>query len=111
MTLFPPVTLLFLSFMFIGILISVSAPSWPMAWVGLEINLIRLTPLIVNPINTKSANAATFYFFAQVTGSSLFLIGPMLEYLDISVFSGPHFTTITSMFGLLIKLGSAPAHL
>ena len=106
-----PANLLFLMFMTLGIFISISASSWPVAWIGLEINLLRFAPLIATPITKKSANAAATYFLAQATGSVLFLIGPMIAGLTLTPAPTAPLPTRLIIFGLIVKLGSAPAHL
>lgn len=71
---------------------------------GLELNLFSFVPLMVLRKGGTSAEGAAKYFIAQVSGSAIFLMGPILrnrrEVLRVAAIGT----------GLLIKLGRAPTH-
>lgn len=49
-----------------------------MSWIGLELNLTSIIPLIKNEINKFSTEAIIKYFIIQAIASSLFLISIIL---------------------------------
>jgi NADH:ubiquinone oxidoreductase subunit 2 (subunit N) len=70
--------LLFIPFAFIlilGTLLAVSSTSWFPAWLGLEINLLRIIPLIFCNSKNQINEAAIKYFIIQAFASRItFLI-------------------------------------
>nr|YP_009685490.1 NADH dehydrogenase subunit 2 [Parribacus antarcticus]QDM38497.1 NADH dehydrogenase subunit 2 [Parribacus antarcticus] len=94
---------LFLSLLMTGIITSISAPSWFMAWLGLELNLMSFIPLITSKLNRFPSEAALKYFLVQALGSALIIISaPILP--NIKSFS------LLILMALLLKLGAAPFH-
>nr|AWK60889.1 NADH dehydrogenase subunit 2 [Sipunculus nudus] len=98
---FFPFQTMFLLTLISGTLIAVAAPSWFLAWLGLEVNLLSFIPLMTATTKHQEAEAATKYFLSQATGSTLLLIGSTLT---------PTNGTLITIFGLLIKLGVPPGH-
>ena len=98
-----PSSLLFLGGVIVGTVLRVSASSWSVAWLGLELNLFSFLPLIIMGKGGRSAEGAGKYFIAQVCGSVLFLFAPVMrERVIVRV--------VLLRVGLLVKLGSAPTH-
>lgn len=94
----------------LGTLIAISSSSWFSAWIGLEINLISIAPLLINKIKFPSVEATIKYFITQAIASSL---------LIFMVFISTHhnFFRINSLTfkalilcSLLTKAGVAPLH-
>nr|AMA06963.1 NADH dehydrogenase subunit 2 [Sipunculus nudus] len=98
---FFPFQTMFLSTLFSGTLIALAAPSWFLAWLGLEVNLLSFIPLMTATAGRQETEGATKYFLSQATGSTLILIGSTLPPLE---------NTLIIVFGLLIKLGVPPGH-
>ena len=78
-----------------------------MIWCGLEINLIRFIPLIVQIKNISEVEAAVKYFLVQSVGSAFILFGACLAFFVSSSWVGNLFSVFIC-FGLLIKLGVFP---
>nr|YP_002456423.1 NADH dehydrogenase subunit 2 [Sipunculus nudus]ACJ11903.1 NADH dehydrogenase subunit 2 [Sipunculus nudus] len=98
---FFPFQTMFLFTLISGTLTAISAPSWFLAWFGLEINLLSFIPLITSSTTNQEAEGAMKYFLSQATGSTLLLIGSVLA---------PSNATFILVLGLLIKLGLPPGH-
>nr|YP_010242188.1 NADH dehydrogenase subunit 2 [Notostomus gibbosus]QTI83228.1 NADH dehydrogenase subunit 2 [Notostomus gibbosus] len=99
-----PAQILFLSSLFLGTLITLSASSWFTAWLGLELNLLSFIPLISSKYNQYSSEASLKYFLIQALGSSIILASaPCSLTFEIT----PN-TMICS--ALLLKMGAAPTH-
>nr|YP_007317431.1 NADH dehydrogenase subunit 2 [Paralithodes camtschaticus]AGA84549.1 NADH dehydrogenase subunit 2 [Paralithodes camtschaticus] len=96
--------MMFMSTLSLGVVMAISAPSWFMAWVGLELNLMSFIPIILTMNNRYSSEAALKYFLIQALGSSFIIFSSslMLMSSDISFFM--------ILSALLLKLGAAPFH-
>lgn len=105
-----PYQLFFLFFLIGGTRIAVSSNSWFTCWVGLEINLISLIPLILRELNFKSTEAAIKYFLAQAIASVILISAGCIETIYGSRFFLRNFRTII-FISMAIKAGLAPFHL
>nr|YP_010270135.1 NADH dehydrogenase subunit 2 [Karenia caelatata]UJX86996.1 NADH dehydrogenase subunit 2 [Karenia caelatata] len=95
--------MLFLTFMIMGIMISISSNNWLGCWMGIEINLISFLPIMMNSLSMYSSESMIKYFIIQSMGSSLLFISIMILYL--------YNINYLMMVGLLIKMGCPPFHL
>lgn len=101
--------LIFLGTLIIGTTIAISASSWFTCWLGLEINLISLIPLLLNKISPASTEAAIKYFLVQAMASLILVFTSLLE----RVYSFSNFIeTINGVIflTLLLKAGIPPFH-
>nr|YP_010576145.1 NADH dehydrogenase subunit 2 [Pagurus ochotensis]UZN43430.1 NADH dehydrogenase subunit 2 [Pagurus ochotensis] len=96
--------MMFMSTLSLGVIMAISAPSWFMAWVGLELNLMSFIPIILTMNNRYSSEAALKYFLIQALGSSFIIFSGSLMLMS----SNLSFFMILS--ALLLKLGAAPFH-
>lgn len=100
---------IFIVFIFLGSLIRISSSSWFIAWLGLEINLIRLIPLLILKLNYSSTESSIKYFIIQAISSST-IIFLSLIINKIFIFNLlPLKNEILSII-LFIKMGIAPFH-
>lgn len=83
-------------------------------WVGLEINLLALIPLIINNSNPRSTEAATKYFLTQATASIILLISIIINFKQLGLWTfqpeTSNFIITMTFISLAIKLGLAPFH-
>nr|YP_009545503.1 NADH dehydrogenase subunit 2 [Neodon fuscus]AYO45048.1 NADH dehydrogenase subunit 2 [Neodon fuscus] len=83
-------------------------------WIGLEMNLLALIPLMTNNPNPRSTEAATKYFLTQATASMIFLLSTLMNFKQLGqwVFQPETDDIIMTMtfISLAIKLGLAPFH-
>lgn len=105
-----PYVTAFLSTLILGTIIALSANSWLTAWLGLEINLIRIIPLLLTNQNNKATERAIKYFLPQAIASVILIASFIIRYISSSflLFSGESLLISAS---LIIKLGVAPFHL
>nr|ACY08961.1 NADH dehydrogenase subunit 2 [Kerivoula papillosa] len=111
-----PLTLsLVLMMMILGTLLVMTSSHWFMIWVGFEMNMLAIIPLLTKEHNPRSTEAATKYFLTQATASMLLLVAAIMNLL----YSG-HWTTMklinpiasaSMTMALTMKLGLAPFHL
>lgn len=97
-----PYICIFSFFLFLRTFIILSAPNWLTAWLSIELNLLRVIPLIISSKILQELESTTKYFFAQRLGRILilfraFLFTPWVKFLIL--------------LGILLKLGLAPLHI
>nr|YP_010936651.1 NADH dehydrogenase subunit 2 [Anomala rufiventris]WKW91620.1 NADH dehydrogenase subunit 2 [Anomala rufiventris] len=102
---------LFMISLMVGTLITISSYSWMGMWMGLEINLLSMIPLISDSKNMMASEAALKYFIIQTMASTLLLFSIIMMSMKFMY----HMNLITYfnlMFNtsLLIKMGAAPFH-
>lgn len=103
---------LFFNSILIGTLVSVSAYSWFVAWIGLEINLLSIIPLLKIKKNKYPSERALKYFITQVIASSILLFSIIYFFRlnnSLSEALRPTEALIIST-SLLLKIGAAPFH-
>nr|AXS66440.1 NADH dehydrogenase subunit 2 [Staphylinoidea sp. 10 KM-2017] len=99
--------IMFLILILMSTMISISSTSWFGMWLGLEINLLSIIPLMNSSKNSLSNEASLKYFVIQAISSTIFLMSIIL--LSNQLFS---FNSIIIMLNssLLTKMGAAPFH-
>nr|WAX39272.1 NADH dehydrogenase subunit 2 [Bundoksia longissima] len=104
--------ILLLSTLMGGMLISISSNSWLGAWIGLEINLLSLIPLMSTNKNLYTTEASMKYFIVQALASStlLFLIISKSMIEEFYSFSNNQLSSMIINTPLLLKSGAAPFH-
>jgi len=93
----------------IGTLIAISSSSWFTAWIGLEINLIRMTPIIINKLNFLSVEASIKYFLIQAIASLILIFTSFLRYNSQEWMFLLNLDNIY-FISLSLKAGVAPLH-
>uniref|UniRef100_A0AAU8AU31 NADH-ubiquinone oxidoreductase chain 2 n=1 Tax=Pyrocoelia amplissima TaxID=370598 RepID=A0AAU8AU31_9COLE len=104
--------LLFLSTLMISTLISISSYSWMGMWIGLEINIMSITPILINQKNKISSESAIKYFITQTIASTaimLSIISLMMQF-NFSSTLIKELPTLIMNSGFMMKMGIAPFH-
>nr|AZA05016.1 NADH dehydrogenase subunit 2 [Anthrenus verbasci] len=91
-----------------GTLITVSSSSWLGMWMGLEINLLSITPLLSSIKNQMESEATMKYFITQAMASAI-LIMAIIVNMQKETISPMINSTIMNM-AILTKMGAAPFH-
>nr|YP_010692639.1 NADH dehydrogenase subunit 2 [Necrodes nigricornis]WBV80463.1 NADH dehydrogenase subunit 2 [Necrodes nigricornis] len=102
--------LLFFSTMIIGTLVSISSNSWMGMWMGLEINLLSIIPLMNNNKNALSVEASLKYFITQAIASTIILFSIIMMSLSFDIKWIESSYSLIFNSALLTKMGSAPFH-
>nr|QJF47645.1 NADH dehydrogenase subunit 2 [Microtus subterraneus] len=106
-------TIIYLTIM-MGPMITMLSSNLFIMWVGLEMNLLALIPLMVNNSNPRSTEAATKYFLTQATASMILLLSILINFKQLGLWTFQPETNNTimtiSFISLAIKLGLAPFH-
>nr|QWK39722.1 NADH dehydrogenase subunit 2 [Omorgus chinensis]UFR81801.1 NADH dehydrogenase subunit 2 [Trogidae sp.] len=102
---------IFLMSTMIGTLISISSYSWFSMWIGLEINLLSIIPLMSSTKNAMASEAALKYFIAQALASTILLFS--INLLSINAMYNLDYKLYLNLIlntSLLTKMGAAPFH-
>nr|AML26391.1 NADH dehydrogenase subunit 2 [Staphylinidae sp. BMNH 1274636] len=102
--------ILFLSSLITGSLISISSFSWMGMWLGLEINLLSIIPLINSSKNIYSSESSMKYFIVQAIASTIFLFSLIMLSNQLIILDMNNSLILMLNSSLLIKMGSAPFH-
>nr|UTE83803.1 NADH dehydrogenase subunit 2 [Tetraserica leishanica] len=95
----------------IGTLIAISSYSWMGMWMGLEINLLSIIPLMSKTNNLMSTEAAMKYFITQALASTILLFSIIM--LSINFMYNLEMNLYFSLMlntSFLLKMGAAPFH-
>nr|QPN54172.1 NADH dehydrogenase subunit 2 [Serica sp. NS-2020] len=94
-----------------GIMVAISSYSWMGMWMGLEINLLSIIPLMSNTDNLMTSEATMKYFITQALASTILLFSIIT--LSLNFMYNLELTLYLSLLlnsSLLTKMGAAPFH-
>nr|YP_010022110.1 NADH dehydrogenase subunit 2 [Allonychiurus kimi]QOL12112.1 NADH dehydrogenase subunit 2 [Allonychiurus kimi] len=100
---------LYLLCLMFGTFLTISSSSWISCWLGLEINLMSLIPILLIKINPHSSESSIKYFIAQSLASILIIFSTISNFFFNSSNSMIFFTLLI-IVALSIKMGAAPFH-
>nr|ATD85508.1 NADH dehydrogenase subunit 2 [Sus scrofa]ATD85534.1 NADH dehydrogenase subunit 2 [Sus scrofa] len=97
-----------------GTMLVMISSHWLLIWIGFEMNLLAMIPVLMKNFNPRATEAATKYFLTQATASMMLMMAIIINLLYSSQW------TITKMFNpvamtmmtmaLAMKLGLSPFH-
>nr|YP_009652370.1 NADH dehydrogenase subunit 2 [Nothrotheriops shastensis]QDA81207.1 NADH dehydrogenase subunit 2 [Nothrotheriops shastensis] len=100
--------------LFLGTTITTFSSHWLLIWMGLEINMLAMIPILMLKHNPRSTEAATKYFLTQATASMLLMMAVMINLMHsgqwtiMKILNQPASYMIT--ISIAMKLGLAPFH-
>nr|ABW04532.1 NADH dehydrogenase subunit 2 [Crotaphytus bicinctores] len=110
----PPTTMILISSLATGTIITLSSYHWLLAWIGLEINTLAIIPIISKQHHPRATEAATKYFLTQAAASALILFSSTVNAWEIGTWNILSMTNsqanILLTMALAMKLGLAPMH-
>nr|YP_009058748.1 NADH dehydrogenase subunit 2 [Phrynocephalus guinanensis]AIM52423.1 NADH dehydrogenase subunit 2 [Phrynocephalus guinanensis] len=97
-----------------GTILTMSSSNWLMAWIGLELNMLAILPIISKPKTTRASEATIKYFLTQAIASAMMLLSSTTNAWqtgnwDILELKNKFSTTIMAL-SLMMKMGAAPVH-
>nr|YP_010303502.1 NADH dehydrogenase subunit 2 [Balionycteris maculata]ULT46708.1 NADH dehydrogenase subunit 2 [Balionycteris maculata] len=100
--------------MTLGTMIVTMSSHWLMLWIGFEMNMLAIIPILMKKYNPRSMEASTKYFLTQATASMLLMLAITMNL----VYTGQWSTTkpldplVSAIMTLAIamKLGLSPFH-
>nr|QOU09847.1 NADH dehydrogenase subunit 2 [Lemniscomys striatus] len=110
-----PITIIIIYFtIIIGPMITMASTNLMLMWVGLEMSLLAIIPLLINKKNPRSTEAATKYFITQATASMILLLSIVLNFKQTGMWMFQQQTNNIliniMLIALSMKLGLAPFH-
>nr|AYE40945.1 NADH dehydrogenase subunit 2 [Idioscopus sp. 'myrica']WEP24784.1 NADH dehydrogenase subunit 2 [Idioscopus sp. 'myrica'] len=96
--------ILFYSNVLLGVALSLSSNNWVMIWLGLELSLLSIIPMM-NDYISISSECTMKYFIVQSMSSSIFILGIILMLLNYNF----NFKIII-VLSMMLKMGVAPFH-
>nr|YP_009158141.1 NADH dehydrogenase subunit 2 [Dipus sagitta]AKN58253.1 NADH dehydrogenase subunit 2 [Dipus sagitta] len=97
-----------------GTLITLLSSHLLLMWIGLEMSMLAIIPILIKKINPRSTEAATKYFLTQATASMIFLASITSNFITSGLWSfnssSNQLCLNLASLALLIKLGLAPFH-
>nr|AFP16894.1 NADH dehydrogenase subunit 2 [Anthrenus sp. BMNH 840208] len=105
--------MLFFSSMTTGTMITISSNNWLGMWMGLEINLLSIIPLLSSQKNAWESEAALKYFISQALASTVFLLSIMITLSEPVTTQSMNIISAQMMImnsAILTKMGAAPFH-
>uniref|UniRef100_A0A4D6BMG3 NADH-ubiquinone oxidoreductase chain 2 n=2 Tax=Chaetura cinereiventris TaxID=56283 RepID=A0A4D6BMG3_9AVES len=110
----PYAKLIFMASLLLGTTVTISSNHWMLAWTGLEINTLAITPLIAKHHHPRAIEAAIKYFLVQAAASTLLLFSSTINawtsgQWDITQMSHPISCALLTT-AIAMKLGLAPFH-
>nr|YP_009093601.1 NADH dehydrogenase subunit 2 [Discogobio yunnanensis]AIR93885.1 NADH dehydrogenase subunit 2 [Discogobio yunnanensis] len=110
----PYVLAILLSSLGLGTTLTFTSSHWLLAWMGLEINTLAITPLMAQHHHPRAVEATTKYFLTQATAAAMILFASttnawMTGEWSINDLSNPIASTMF-MTALALKIGLAPMH-
>nr|UQJ78998.1 NADH dehydrogenase subunit 2 [Rasbora einthovenii] len=98
----------------LGTTMTFASSHWLLAWMGLEINTLAITPLMAQQHHPRAVEATTKYFLIQATAAAMILFASttnawLTGEWSINNISNPIINMMT-ISALALKIGLAPAH-
>nr|YP_010360193.1 NADH dehydrogenase subunit 2 [Rasbora atridorsalis]UNQ32277.1 NADH dehydrogenase subunit 2 [Rasbora atridorsalis] len=98
----------------LGTTMTFASSHWLLAWMGLEINTLAITPLMTQQHHPRAVEATTKYFLIQATAAAMILFASttnawLTGEWNINNMSNP-ITNVMIISALALKTGLAPAH-
>nr|YP_009312439.1 NADH dehydrogenase subunit 2 [Petruichthys brevis]BAV72018.1 NADH dehydrogenase subunit 2 [Petruichthys brevis] len=110
----PYVLVILLSSLGLGTTLTFASSHWLLAWMGLEINTLAITPLMAQQHHPRAVEATTKYFLTQATAAAMILFAATTNAWitgewAINDLSHPIASTMV-ITALALKIGLAPMH-
>nr|ARM56445.1 NADH dehydrogenase subunit 2 [Sundasciurus sp. FPF-2017] len=111
-----PVTSLAIYFTLLsGTLITLLSSHWLLAWVGLEMSMLAMIPILMGKANPRSTEAASKYFLIQATASMMLMMSAIMNFMKTGqwLITNPMdpIPSLMITVALAMKMGLAPFHL
>nr|WIF29421.1 NADH dehydrogenase subunit 2 [Paraechinus micropus] len=111
-----PMLALFIYFMLtMGTIMVLLSSHWLLVWMGFEMNLMAMIPIMTHKQNIRSTESAIKYFLIQTTASIILMMSVSINFMltgqwTMMYINNNMLSTIITI-SMLMKLGTAPFHL
>nr|ACY36765.1 NADH dehydrogenase subunit 2 [Crocidura grayi halconus] len=98
----------------LGTSIVMTSSHWFMTWLGFEMNMMAIVPILMKKYSPRSMEAATKYFLTQATASMILMLAIIINLMysgQWTIKNMENYTASTLItIALVMKLGLAPFH-
>nr|YP_010037145.1 NADH dehydrogenase subunit 2 [Chrotogale owstoni]QQW47804.1 NADH dehydrogenase subunit 2 [Chrotogale owstoni] len=110
----PPILITIMSTVILGTMIVMMSSHWMLTWIGFEMNMLAIIPILMKKFNPRAMEASTKYFLTQATASMLLMMGIIINLQHSGQWTmsnnlNPTASTLMTI-ALAMKLGLAPFH-
>nr|QCT05193.1 NADH dehydrogenase subunit 2 [Microgale parvula] len=110
----PLITLIIYTTLITGTMTTMVSSHWLLTWMGLEMNMFAIIPLIMKTHSPRSIEAATKYFLIQASASMILLMAASLNFMNSGQWTMTNIDSQVAsallLIALMMKLGMAPFH-
>nr|Q2TGY5.1 RecName: Full=NADH-ubiquinone oxidoreductase chain 2; AltName: Full=NADH dehydrogenase subunit 2 [Potos flavus]AAX76794.1 NADH dehydrogenase 2 [Potos flavus] len=110
----PPILIIIASTIISGTIVVMMSTHWLMTWIGFEMNMLAVIPILMKNFTPRSMEAATKYFLAQATASMILMLGIITNLLltgQWTMLNNQNQIASNMMtIALTMKLGLSPFH-
>nr|YP_010037132.1 NADH dehydrogenase subunit 2 [Bdeogale nigripes]QQW47791.1 NADH dehydrogenase subunit 2 [Bdeogale nigripes] len=110
----PPILLIIMFTVVSGTMIVLTSSHWLTVWIGFEMNMLAIIPILMKKFNPRAIEASTKYLLTQATASMILMMGVAIDLLYSGqwTMSKTLCPTASAMMtiALAMKLGLAPFH-
>nr|ABG57107.1 NADH dehydrogenase subunit 2 [Bassariscus astutus] len=110
----PPILITIASTIISGTMMVLMSSHWLMVWIGFEMNMLAIIPILMKNFNPRAMEASTKYFLTQATASMILMMSITVNLLltgQWTVLNNNNQITSNMMtIALSMKLGMSPFH-
>nr|AAN84572.1 NADH dehydrogenase subunit 2 [Galidia elegans]AAW83872.1 NADH dehydrogenase subunit 2 [Galidia elegans] len=110
----PPILIIIMSTVILGTMIVLTSSHWLTVWIGFEMNMLAMIPILMKKPSPRATEASTKYLLTQATASMLLMMGIIINLLHSGQWTMPKdlnpMTSSMITIALAMKLGLAPFH-
>nr|Q330E9.1 RecName: Full=NADH-ubiquinone oxidoreductase chain 2; AltName: Full=NADH dehydrogenase subunit 2 [Megaderma spasma]AAS91408.1 NADH dehydrogenase subunit 2 [Megaderma spasma] len=98
----------------LGTMIVMTSSHWLLVWIGFEMNMLAIIPVLMKQHSPRAVEAATKYFLTQATASMLLMLAVVTNLLysgqwTVTNITNPLASAVMTL-ALVMKLGLSPFH-
>nr|WAR51299.1 NADH dehydrogenase subunit 2 [Crocidura suaveolens mimula] len=110
----PMIFIILLTTIMLGTSIVMMSSHWFMTWLGFEMNMMAIVPVLMKKYSPRSMEAATKYFLTQATASMILMLAIIINLMHSGQWTitnmENHTASTLVTIALTMKLGLAPFH-
>nr|ACY36798.1 NADH dehydrogenase subunit 2 [Crocidura grayi halconus] len=110
----PMIFITLLGTIMLGTSIVMTSSHWFMTWLGFEMNMMAIVPILMKKYSPRSMEAATKYFLTQATASMILMLAIIINLMHSGQWTIKNMENYTAStlitIALVMKLGLAPFH-
>nr|YP_010118244.1 NADH dehydrogenase subunit 2 [Mustela lutreola]QQY85611.1 NADH dehydrogenase subunit 2 [Mustela lutreola]QQY85637.1 NADH dehydrogenase subunit 2 [Mustela lutreola]QQY85650.1 NADH dehydrogenase subunit 2 [Mustela lutreola]QQY85663.1 NADH dehydrogenase subunit 2 [Mustela lutreola]WPM90938.1 NADH dehydrogenase subunit 2 [Mustela lutreola] len=110
----PPILTIIMFTIISGTIMVLMSSHWLTIWIGFEMNMLAIIPILMKKFSPRAIEAATKYFLTQATASMLLMLGIIMNLLLTGQWTALNILNpiVSNMMtvALSMKLGLSPFH-